>query len=165
MSEAEYAWGTYSRNRVRHSVLMTVRDRGESLQYVCEWLVVAEDFRIGKRADVGAALSALYDVIAEEGDWHAHSEFSTDATPRLAITLSVPSVVPFNHFLGYRAALVEDDRMAWSVIIDRPSAESDEHQVSITLFPDPAAREVSYRDLLARCVAIRDSVMIEGGYG
>ena len=41
LDEDGEAWSTYSRNRVRHSVLLTAREReAASFQYVCEWIVV-----------------------------------------------------------------------------------------------------------------------------
>ena len=44
LDEHNEAWNSYSRNRVRHSVLLTASEREESFRYACEWLVVPTSF-------------------------------------------------------------------------------------------------------------------------
>lgn len=165
--ERHEARNRYSRNRVRHSVLLTASERAESFQYVCEWLVVPATLpRVpDQRPDAiwSAALSEMYDAAVEQGGWHAHGDFSRDpgVHPKLAlpITLFASGAFPFNTILGYRAALVEGDRTVWSVIIDG-GERGDGYRASVHIHEYPLAREGSYRDIVARCVSIRDEVMI-----
>ena len=167
LDERNEAWDRYSRNRVQHSVLLTASEREESFQYACEWLVVPMSFpRVPDRrpdATWSAALSEMYDMSVEQGGWHAHGDFSRDPTvrPKLALplTLFASGAFPFNKVIGYRAARVEDDQEIWSVIIDGAD-EEEGYRVSIHIHEYPLARDGSYRDIVARCVSIRDDVMI-----
>ena len=162
------AWSTYSRNRVRHSVLLTAREQdAASFQYMCEWIVVPASFptpTAQRPDDIWSALSEMYDVSVEQGRWHAHCDFTSEGNAKLAlpITLFAPGAFPFNKILGYRAALVEGDRTVWTVVIDGEDGEGG-YRLSIHVSEYPLAREGSYRDIVARCVSIRDDVMIGRG--
>ena len=160
------AWSTYSRNRERHSVLLTERELGDRSQYQCEWIVVPGSFTRSAppRGDLWSALLALY-RLSVGAVWHAHGDFISQASPKLVLPLSpfAAGALPFNTIMGYRVALIEDDRTEWSAIVDTEG--EGEWRVSIHVNEYELSRDGSYRDVLERCGSIRDALMIGGNDG
>lgn len=166
--ENEVAWDDYRRGGTRHSVVFGAGRQGDDSvsRYIGRWFTTDPEADVPQRSgDVWAALDSVYEAAVRHEGVHVHGHFelpSGDVQPKmtLPIPLFAPGAFAFNQIQGYRAALVEGERTLWSAVVDQQGTTG-AYQVAIQFDEHDLDSATSTRDLFARCVELRDSLMTE----